>query len=230
MLTNRIPCPQRQGILVLFSHLIVRIEFSEQFAVGLGKAIVVYFADVDLSGTRVGMAKPFRDNREFSILGIHHTGPGVAADVRRQTEVRKTCHRGQLLQAPIIAIQLRLVFLVSYVRVERSKQADCHLNQDAAAQQLLYDVTSIYDKAYTKSTKTGNDLLEEVKLYRRFDLWGEGHNYFDYKRWGEPIVRKAYSAGGSFHTTFAITIKPEDGNNWTWAIPNKESDYNADIN
>lgn len=109
-------------------------------------------------------------------------------------------------------------------------EADCHLNQDAAAQQLLYDVTSIYDKAYTKSTKTGNDLLEEVKLYRRFDLWGEGHNYFDYKRWGEPIVRKAYSAGGSFHTTFAITIKPEDGNNWTWAIPNKESDYNADIN
>ena len=88
MLNSRIPCPQRQGILVLFSHLIVRIEFSEQFAVGLGKAIVVYFADVDLSSTRVGMAKPFRDNREFSILGIHHTGPGVAADVRRQTEVK----------------------------------------------------------------------------------------------------------------------------------------------
>jgi hypothetical protein len=108
-------------------------------------------------------------------------------------------------------------------------EADCHLNQDAAAQQLLYDVTSIYDKAYTKSTKTGNDLLEEVKLYRRFDLWGEGHNYFDYKRWGEPIVRKTYPNGGSFHSTFAITIKPEDGNNWTWAIPNKESDYNADI-
>jgi hypothetical protein len=41
-----------------------------------------------LSSTRVGMAKPFRDNREFSILGIHHTGPGVAADVRRQTEVK----------------------------------------------------------------------------------------------------------------------------------------------
>ena len=88
MLNSRIPCPQRQGILVLFSHLIVRIEFSEQFAVGLGKAIVVYFADVDLSSTRVGMAKPFRDNREFSILGIHHTGPGVAAEVRRQTEVK----------------------------------------------------------------------------------------------------------------------------------------------
>jgi hypothetical protein len=39
MLNSRIPCPQRQGILVLFSHLIVRIEFSEQFAVGLGKRL-----------------------------------------------------------------------------------------------------------------------------------------------------------------------------------------------
>ena len=109
-------------------------------------------------------------------------------------------------------------------------EADCHLNQEAQAQQLLYDVTSRYDAAYQKSTKTGNDLLKEVKLYRRFDLWGEGHNWFDYKRWGESIVRKTYPDGGSFHKTFAITINPSDGNDWTWAIPEKESDYNADVN
>ena len=105
-------------------------------------------------------------------------------------------------------------------------EADCHLNQDAQAQQLLYDVTSRFDAAYTKSTKTGNDLLEEVKLYRRFDLWGEGRNWFDYKRWGQSIVRKSKANGGSWHSQFAVTIKPEDGNNWTWAIPIKETDYN----
>jgi hypothetical protein len=68
-----------------------------------------------------------------------------------------------------------------------------------------------------------------VKLYRRFDLWGEGNDWFDYKRWGEPIVRKKVADGGSFHTTFAVTIKPEEGNNWTWVIPERETDYNADI-
>ena len=109
-------------------------------------------------------------------------------------------------------------------------EAYCHLNQDAKAQDLLFQVVSPRDEAYTKSTKTGDDLLTEVKLYRRFDLWGEGNDWFDYKRWGEPIVRKSVKEGGSFHTSFAITIKPEDGNNWTWAIPEKESDYNADIN
>ncbi len=109
-------------------------------------------------------------------------------------------------------------------------EADCHLGKEADAQQLLYDAVKGYDAAYEKSTKTGDDLLTEVKLYRRFDLWGEGNDWFDYKRWGEPIVRKSIADGGSFHTSFAVTIKPEDGNNWTWAIPEKESDYNDLIN
>ena len=108
-------------------------------------------------------------------------------------------------------------------------EADCHLGQDAQAQQLLYDVTSRYDAAYTKSTKTGTALLDEVKLYRRFDLRGEGHDWFDYKRWGQSIVRKSKANGGSWHTQFAITINPEDGNNWTWAIPDRETDYNDDL-
>ena len=106
-------------------------------------------------------------------------------------------------------------------------EADCHLNETADAQQLLFDVVSPRDPAYTKSTKTGDDLLTEVKLYRRFDLWGEGNDWFDYKRWGEPIVRKSRAQGGSFLSNFAITINPEDGNAWTWMIPEKETDYNS---
>ena len=109
-------------------------------------------------------------------------------------------------------------------------EADCHLGKDAEAQQLLYDVTSKFDAAYEKSTKTGDDLLTEVKLYRRFDLFAEGNDWFDYKRWGDPIVRKSIKDGGNFHTSFAVTIKPEDGNNWTWAIPERETNYNALIN
>ena len=109
-------------------------------------------------------------------------------------------------------------------------EADCHLGKDAEAQELLYDAVKGYDAAYEKSTKTGDALLTEVKLYRRFDLWGEGNDWFDYKRWGDTIVRKSIKDGGNFHTSFAVTIKPEDGNNWTWAIPEKESDYNDLIN
>ena len=106
-------------------------------------------------------------------------------------------------------------------------EADMHLGKEAEAQQLLFDAVKQYDDAYTKSTKTGDDLLKEVKLYRRFDLWGEGNDWFDYKRWGEPIVRKTKAQGGSFKSDFAVTINPEDGNAWTWVIPQKETDYNG---
>jgi hypothetical protein len=105
-------------------------------------------------------------------------------------------------------------------------EAYCMLGQDAQAQELLYQLESPRDPAYTKSEKTGNDLLEEVKLYRRFDLWGEGLDWFDYKRWKQPIARKALSKGGSFHTTFAITLETSEANNWTWELPLRETDYN----
>ena len=102
-----------------------------------------------------------------------------------------------------------------------------HLGKEAEAQQLLFDAVKQYDEAYTKSTKTGADLMTEIKLYRRFDLFAEGNDWFDYKRWGQPIVRKNREQGGSFlKGVFDITILPEDGNAWTWTIPQKESDYN----
>ena len=107
-------------------------------------------------------------------------------------------------------------------------EADMHLGKEAEAQQLLFDAVKQYDDAYTKSTKTGDDLLKEVKLYRRFDLWGEGNDWFDYKRWGQPIVRKNRKQGGSFYEgVFDITIQPEETNAWTWVIPQKETDYNG---
>lgn len=105
-------------------------------------------------------------------------------------------------------------------------EADWHLGKEAEAQQLLFEAVKNYDTAYTKSTKTGDDLLTEIKLYRRFDLWGEGNDWFDRKRWGQSIVRKTKAKGGSFMTDFAVTINPEDGNAWTWSIPQKEIDYN----
>lgn len=108
-------------------------------------------------------------------------------------------------------------------------EADCHLGKDAEAQKLLEQVNAAHDPAY-KCTKTGADLLEEVKLYRRIDLWGEGHDWFDFKRWKQPIERKSIAKGGSWHSSYAITLKPTDANNWTWVIPNKEKDYNKLVN
>lgn len=106
-------------------------------------------------------------------------------------------------------------------------EADMHLGKEDEAKDLLFEAVAQYDDAYTKSDKTGAELMDEIKLYRRFDLWGEGNDWFDYKRWGQPIVRKTKEQGGSFKKEFAVTINPEDGNAWTWVIPQKETDYNG---
>lgn len=111
-------------------------------------------------------------------------------------------------------------------------EAECHLGHDEAAQDLLFAANGTYDKEMVKSSKIGADLLNEVKLYRRFDLWGEGHDWSDFKRWKQDIVRKplevskGLASAGNFHSTFAITIPANDDSRWIWAIPSKETDYN----
>ena len=105
-------------------------------------------------------------------------------------------------------------------------EALCHIGgQDAKVQGLLNELNKNLDPSYN-CTKTGAELLTEVKLYRRVDLWGEGFDWYDYKRWNEPIVRKSSKQGGNFNDAFAVTINVEDGNKWTWKIPKRETDYN----
>ena len=108
-------------------------------------------------------------------------------------------------------------------------EAACHTGNENRAREILNTINKVYDPAYD-CTKTGADLLAEVKLYRRFHLWGEGHDWFDFKRWGDTMVRTSIAKGGSWHANFAITVKPDEKNHWTWVIPNREKDYNKLIN
>lgn len=109
-------------------------------------------------------------------------------------------------------------------------EADCHLNKETEAQKLLVELNAGSGRnPECTCTKTGNDLLDEVHLYYRIEMFGEGRDWFNYKRWGLPIVRHSAAQGGSFHATFAVAINPEDNNGWTWSIPNKEIDYNTEI-
>ncbi len=99
-------------------------------------------------------------------------------------------------------------------------------NPTAAQNALIaLNKTSGRDPLYT-CTKTGAALLQEIKKYRNIELWGEGFDWFDLKRWGDPIVRKDPENGGNFISVLAVTILPTANNNWTWKIPLKETEYN----
>ncbi|MBQ9184772.1 MAG: RagB/SusD family nutrient uptake outer membrane protein [Bacteroidales bacterium] len=104
-------------------------------------------------------------------------------------------------------------------------EAKAKQGQESAAQALMNQAVQPYDPAYN-CTATGTALMDEIKLYRRFDLWGEGNNWFDYKRWNQKIERKSWANGGSYVTALAKTIEPNDKNGWTFYAPLKETDYN----
>lgn len=85
-----------------------------------------------------------------------------------------------------------------------------------------------------KGSYSGAALYEAIKLFRRMELWGEGFNWFDFKRWNEPIVRRAWAQGdqnsGNWPERYAMEFSPEESNGWRWRIPKNELNYNRDIN
>lgn len=109
-------------------------------------------------------------------------------------------------------------------------EAAYHNGDTAAAQAAMNALNkeSGRDTAYN-CTATGTALLDEIRNYRRLELWGEGFNWLDFKRWGLPVVRKSFADGGTFNSAVAVTIQPEDANKWTWGIPQRETDYNGGI-
>jgi hypothetical protein len=63
-------------------------------------------------------------------------------------------------------------------------------SKDSDAQQVLFELNSLRDPSYTKSTKTGSDLVNEILVYRRIELWGDGVASFDMARNSIGLNRK----------------------------------------
>lgn len=191
------------------------------------------FPDLDLS-------KESNYYYTFGILGM------MDDNIYEQADSIVKAHQAKGLTTPYKAgfyyLDANLKFFVKaqpgvgYVPFIRSSEmvlieaeANYFLGKTAEAQAALVELnaTSGRNPEYT-CTKTGEELLSEIQDYRCLELWGEGFEWSDFKRWNKAVVRKSFADGGNAHQTVAITIKPEDGNKWTWGVPLNETDYNAD--
>ena len=95
---------------------------------------------------------------------------------------------------------------------------------NAGAAQVLFDLVSPRDSEYTLSTSSGQQLLDEILLYRRVELWGEGHRFKDLKRLNLPLDRT-----GSNHQSNLVENLfevPAGDLRWTYQIPQREMDAN----
>lgn len=95
--------------------------------------------------------------------------------------------------------------------------------REAEARQVLFAIASKRDQAYTLSTKTGNELINEIILQKRIELWGEGYAWFDMKRLNIPLER-VYT--GSNHTFGKFNLTTDK---FRFQIPNKEINNNPQI-
>lgn len=123
-------------------------------------------------------------------------------------------------------------FLGDYVYMRAAEmylteaEALARSGKSAEAADVLYDLISTRDSAYTKSTSTGTALVDEILLHRRIELWGEGFAWFDMKRNGVALVRD-YT--GSNHVAFGNKNYDSDANEMVFQIPLKELDNNDQI-
>lgn len=99
-------------------------------------------------------------------------------------------------------------------------------SETTAAQNVLFTLAKNRNSGYILSTKTGNDLINEILVQRRVELWGEGFRFLDLKRLNAPLDRT-----GSNHTVaLAQTLSEAAGDTrWQWFIPQDEINANPAI-
>ena len=122
-------------------------------------------------------------------------------------------------------------FIRSSEMVLIEAEANYFLKDEDAARSALVELnrTSGRDPEYT-CTKSGDELFEEIVNYRRLELWGEGHGWFDCKRWHRPVVRRPLTQGGSFILAISGTLGEDvDDTFWKWCIPSRELEHNSMI-
>lgn len=109
-------------------------------------------------------------------------------------------------------------------------EAACHNKDEKTAKECLKELNEQRNPSYNCDKLSGEALLAEVKLQRRIELWGEGFNFFDLKRWNEPLVRNVWKArdtnSNNIPQAYGITVQPSAASGWRYAIPQRESQYN----
>ena len=101
-------------------------------------------------------------------------------------------------------------------------EAYARLNQYDKAQAALNTLNKKrFMAGFVPTTKTGDELLEEILMYRRAELWGDGQRFFDMKRLnigcegraGQPLAEQTASIpAGDKRFTFLIPQQEMDSN------------------
>lgn len=113
-------------------------------------------------------------------------------------------------------------------------EAAYHNGETAVAQKIVENINKMrYEDDSYSCTATGQALLDEIRLCRRAELWGEGFSWPDFKRWNLPIVRKAWVANdptsGNWMLQYGVDTPAKKNGGWRMLIPASEYKFNKAI-
>jgi len=79
---------------------------------------------------------------------------------------------------------------------------------DAAKQTLVNFVKNNRDASYECSATDKEGIIDEIFFQKRLEFWGEGINFFDYKRLNKPVVRAYAGTNFSEDAQINTTTRP----------------------
>lgn len=131
-------------------------------------------------------------------------------------------------------------FLRSSELLLTQAEAEFEMGNEGNARNLLVELNKNRIPSGYTCDLTGNALKEEIHLYRRMELWGEGDCWFSFKRWNETVYRNQWvendpssdfflpayqSPEGGYTPDYASSNYPQGGG-WRYRLPQSETNYN----
>lgn len=114
-----------------------------------------------------------------------------------------------------------LVYMRSAEMYLIKAEALARSGNEPGARTALFDLVKTRDASYTLSVKSGTDLLDEILLNRRFELWGEGFRFLDLKRLNSSLDRTTDQGHTAVLTGNVLNV-PSGDKRWQFVIPRAE--------
>lgn len=169
------------------------------------------------------------------LLGIYKSIDRRIYDQISSTDQRKEWFNGPAYSLPAYA-NVKFVddtdFEGDYVFMRASEmylieaEARALSGDVTGARSVLYSLVSTRDTSYALSTNSGQALVNEIRLHRKIELWGEGFAFYDMKRTGSPLTR---NYAGSNHKSFGFFNYDSNSPKFTFQIPLSEINANPNL-
>ena len=167
-----------------------------------------YISDTDI---RKELWDPTGENLEFP---VPTSASGAPLGVRGPYMTRKflTASGGESSIGDVPLMRAAEMYLIE-------AEALARLGNFEGAAEALYQLMIARDPNYTKSTSTGQELIEEILINRRVELWGEGFRFYDLKRLNMDMDRR--DTNHLQHVALEMFV-PAGDERWQWLIPQDE--------